>query len=639
MGHYIIGTAGHIDHGKTSLTKALTGVNTDRLKEEKLRNISIELGFAPLTLPNGQKVSIIDVPGHERFIRHMVSGVGGIDYVLIIIAADEGVMPQTKEHIQILQYLGIHQGMIILTKTDLVDDDWLAFIQEDIRDYLRSTPFAHSPIVPVSNRTGVGIEDLKKKIEEYMSIIPERPVNGPLRLPIDRVFHLKGSGSIVTGTIYSGSMNIGDEVEIHPSHKMTRIRQIHIHGEDAHTAVAGQRAALNLAGISLDDIQRGDVVVTPHAWKSSDRFDCHIEFGEEIEFTLKQRSDVKILIGTKELLATLILFDRREALPGDRIYAQIILREPTVLHREDRFIIRRPTPAITIGGGWVIDPLAVKHKINSETVLRIAQKAEGSLTDRILDFLSSMPVIAELKSTILAELKLNSDTIDPALQELLHDDRIQSINRNSQNYYMNVDRLNHLTEQIRQYVKTYHTQFPTRKGVNKAELTKRFIPSTPTKVANLLWDEWVSRGTLIVLKDDVSLPSFKPYVPDHWKRFEKQVESELIKDGLSVNKWSDYCQELHIATHISQELLHYFLNQDVLYSLGEDLYIHKQHFLEAKRILIHFFSQSEKLHVGDARDLFQLSRKYLIPLLECLDNHHITIRKEDFRLLHPSCQS
>ncbi|MGB0089395.1 MAG: selenocysteine-specific translation elongation factor, partial [Planifilum fulgidum] len=387
MSHYVLGTAGHIDHGKTALTKALTGVDTDRLKEEKERRISIEPGFAPFRLPSGQKVSIVDVPGHERFIRQMVSGVAGIDLVLLVVAADEGVMPQTREHLHIIELLNIRTGVIVLTKMDVADPELIPLIEEDLRMLTKNTALEGAPICRVSARTGEGLDELVQTLDRLVSSLPPRQSEAPFRLPIDRVFTIRGAGTVVTGTVQSGSARTGDELEILPGNLRVRVRQIQVHGETVPRATAGQRAAFNLSAADADRLYRGQTLTEAGAWSVTDRLDARVKSLPDLDFTLKHRALLKLLIGTAETMAELILYDRKEWEPGEDTFVTLRLREPVVAGRGDRFILRRPSPAATIGGGEVIDPYPPKHKIRPESALWIAQRLSAGLEDRILEAL------------------------------------------------------------------------------------------------------------------------------------------------------------------------------------------------------------------------------------------------------------
>jgi len=366
MKHFIIGTAGHVDHGKTALIKAITGIDTDRLKEEKERGISIELGFASLTLPDGRTFGIVDVPGHERFIRNMVSGASGIDMVIMVIAADEGVMPQTREHLHICSLLGIKKGLVALTKVDMVAGEWLDLVKDDVREFLKGTFLEASPVIPVSSIAGTGLKELLDALGRVASEIEGESEEGPFRLPVDRAFTMKGFGTVVTGTLISGDIKLGEEVEILPPGITAKVRGIQIHNQSATIAEAGQRTAINLQGVERNTIVRGVVLARPRTFKPSIRLDVCLEYLSNNNRRLKNRNLVRFHVGTNEVIGRIILLDREDVEPGAKASTQIVLESPIVAMARDRFVIRSYSPVTTIGGGMIVDPLPKKHKRSSE---------------------------------------------------------------------------------------------------------------------------------------------------------------------------------------------------------------------------------------------------------------------------------
>lgn len=488
MSHYVLGTAGHIDHGKTALTKALTGVDTDRLKEEKERRISIEPGFAPFRLPSGQKVSIVDVPGHERFIRQMVSGVAGIDLVLLVVAADEGVMPQTREHLHIIELLNIRTGVIVLTKMDVADPELIPLIEEDLRMLTKNTALEGAPICRVSARTGEGLDELVQTLDRLVSSLPPRQSEAPFRLPIDRVFTIRGAGTVVTGTVQSGSARTGDELEILPGNLRVRVRQIQVHGETVPRATAGQRAAFNLSAADADRLYRGQTLTEAGAWSVTDRLDARVKSLPDLDFTLKHRALLKLLIGTAETMAELILYDRKEWEPGEDTFVTLRLREPVVAGRGDRFILRRPSPAATIGGGEVIDPYPPKHKIRPESALWIAQRLSAGLEDRILEALKDRLFMSP--SELARHLTEPEKAVSGALNNMEKEGRVVS-------FFDRVASTRHLQERenrVIQWLDRYHREYPMREGAPKAEVISRLLEGITAREASRLMDFWSERG-------------------------------------------------------------------------------------------------------------------------------------------------
>ncbi len=416
----LIGTAGHVDHGKTQLIQSLTGISTDRLKEEKERGISIELGYAYLTLPDGRKAGIVDVPGHEKFVRQMLAGASGMDVVLLVIAADEGIMPQTKEHLDILTLLKVNKGIVVLTKIDLVDQEWLAMIEQDVRDKLKDTIFAHSPLCKVSAITGEGKQDLLHTLNEVLEQAESRRIDRPARMPVDRVFTIQGFGTVVTGSLSTGLFKKGQDVSIEPGGQKVKIRNIQIHGEQVEQAFAGQRAAINLSGIATSDIPRGVNLIQPQTYKCGQIIDVELLNLPGIKKLIKQRQRVRFHIGTSEVLGRIHLLDQEELAPGETGFAQIVLEEPVLAARGDKFVIRFYSPIITIGGGTVLGVVPHKKKRFKETVLQeLRLKAEGSIREMLIGSLQSPLTVAEIvKSTWMGQEEVE--------QQLLQDSFLES---------------------------------------------------------------------------------------------------------------------------------------------------------------------------------------------------------------------
>lgn len=385
MKHLILGTAGHIDHGKTSLVRALTGIDTDRLKEEKERGITIELGFAHLELPGDIQFGIVDVPGHERFVRAMVAGVGGMDLVMLVIAADEGVMPQTREHLEICQLLGVRKGLVALTKCDMVDEDWLHLVTEEVRDYLAGSFLEEAPIVPLSSKTGAGLEDLKTTLGQLAAEVHEKSVDGPFRLPVDRVFTVAGFGTVVTGTLLSGAMAVGDEVEVLPSGLTSRVRSIQTHGRKSEQAEAGQRVAVNLQGIDYADMARGDVIVPRGVFRTTRTVDARLDFLASAPRELKHRATLRLHSATYEVSAQAILLEGDTLAPGASAFVQLRLKSPVLLLPGDFFILRSYSPQITVGGGVVLDPAPPRRRRRSAQARELLDAlGEGADADKLL---------------------------------------------------------------------------------------------------------------------------------------------------------------------------------------------------------------------------------------------------------------
>jgi len=487
MKRIIIGTAGHIDHGKTALVRAMTGVDTDRLKEEKKRGISIELGFAPLTLPHGQSAGIVDVPGHERFVRQMLAGAFGMDLVLLIIAADEGIMPQTREHLDIIQLLGIKQGIVVITKMDLVDEEWLMMVEEDIREYLADTDLKAWPVIAVSSLDGRGIPELLNLIEQLAAEVQEKPALGQIRLPIDRVFTMTGFGTVVTGTLWSGRIKLNDALQVLPQEQTVRVRTLHVHNHKVEEALAGQRVAVNLQGIDISDIQRGNVLASPGFLKPTHRVSANLRLLKSSPRPLKNWARVRFHLGTDECLGRVVLLEHDELQPGGQGYVQIVMEEPVVCAKGDRFVIRFYSPVTTIGGGTVIDPHPPKQKRFNEAVLEeIAVKEEGDLLEVVMQEFNKRPDRIVSVEELSATAHSGTEETEEILAELHRQGLVQPLRVESRDLYISSLGLEQNTQRITQVLAEYHRRYPLRRGFPREELRSRHFKQYPVKVFNAL---------------------------------------------------------------------------------------------------------------------------------------------------------
>lgn len=619
--YYTIGMAGHIDHGKTTLTKALTHVDTDRLKEEKERGISITLGYAPIDTQDGTHVSIVDVPGHERFIRQMIAGVAGIDLVVVVIAADEGVMPQTREHIEILEFLGVKHAIIAVTKIDRVDEDMLELVSLDIAENLEGTAFEHSEVFYVDSVSGKGIQALKEKIFSQVNTIQNRDRYGSFRMPIDQVFTVQGQGTIIRGTIYEGIVKQANQLTVLPSRKKVRARNIQVHNNDVIEARAGQRTAINLTGLDREEIQRGDVLVTSEHFIVTKTIDVSIRFVKAIRHTLKQRAPVKVHIGTSEVIGKIVFFDRNELTEAtEEVLCQIRLDKEVVARREDRFILRRPTPVETIGGGWVIDPIGEKYRFGHETIEMLEKKKQGSQEDLIVDALSNDGLLS------LDQLIQLTSLDKEVVAKLLENDQFISLPSKK---YARKKEVEIIKDMLVTELKHYHQTFPMRMGMNKAELTQMVQAHVPKQLVAYTLEEAIVEDIIKKESQYIAVTSFSPHLPEKWAKRMIEIIQTVAADGLSVQKWEDY----FISTPFSQkeidELKNYLLQTEQAYPLTAELLVDKNAFEQA----IHTLRQQtgDSFDLKDAKEIWNVSRKYLIPLLELLDRLELTKRDETQR--------
>ncbi|MGP8090651.1 MAG: selenocysteine-specific translation elongation factor, partial [Syntrophobacteraceae bacterium] len=488
MKQVILGTAGHIDHGKTSLIKALTGIDTDRLKEEKLRGITIELGFAHMDMPGGERLGIVDVPGHEKFVKHMVAGATGIDLVALVIAADEGVMPQTREHMEICELLRVKKGLVVLTKIDLVNDsDWLEMVREDIVEFLKTTFLEGCEIIAVSAVTGQGLEELKKSLARLFAEVEPKSSEGPFRLAIDRVFTMRGFGTVITGTSISGRLQIGDPVVIYPNGLKSKVRGIQTHGNDVQEVLPGQRTAVNLQGMERALIERGDVLASVGALSASHMIDIQLELLKSAPRPLKHRAKIRFHTGTAEHLATMILLDRQELKPGEKTFAQIRLDQPTAVLRGDRFVLRSYSPVLTIGGGTVLHPLPRKHKGSAkrEAVKALEKLFKSPEPDIILWHLQDAGWAGLGEVELRIRTNVPQKFLEKTLQQFTSARKVVLYDKENRKL-IHPDALEEMKSSVTSILADYHSRFPLKPGMSKEEIPALLSKPIDSKLYNFV---------------------------------------------------------------------------------------------------------------------------------------------------------
>lgn len=620
--YFTIGMAGHIDHGKTSLTKALTNVDTDRLKEEKERQISIELGFAPLYEDQKVQISVIDVPGHERFIRQMIAGVAGIDLVVLVVAADEGVMPQTREHLEILGFLGIKNGIIAITKIDRVEEEFIELVKDDILAELQGTVFENAPFMMVDSLSKKGIDELKSFIIKVLNHQDMRDPKGDFRLPIDQVFTVKGQGIVVRGTVYEGTVEEGQSLLVMPKRIEVKARQIQVHHKPAQKAYAGQRTAINLSGVSKEDLVRGDVLVSSEHFIVTNTIDVALKVVEDLEYMVKQRMPIKLHIGTTEVMGRIVFFDRNELQEEKaEILCQLRLEEEILTKRGDRFIIRRPSPQETIGGGWVIDPRGDKYRFGKQTIEELEKKKAGSPKERIT------AALYDAKSLSMNELMKRTSLAEETLMK--HLENPEFIHYNGKEYTLKVI-IDSIKEDIFDYLLHFHQKYPMKTGINKAELVQFFQKRFAKPLLDFVIENGINNEVFRRKGQFVSLGNFTPHVPPSWQKRVENMLEDLKNDGLKVQNFHDYLNTSGIAEALVGDLRKFLEEERVIVMLDEQFAYYGQHFYAAVEKL-HSKTGSE-FEVGDAKDILDLSRKYIIPFLEKLDSLGLTKRVENKRV-------
>lgn len=632
MKRLIIGTAGHIDHGKTTLVRKLTGMNTDRLKEEKQRGISIELGFAPFTLPNGQKAAIVDVPGHERFIRHMLAGAFGIDVVLFTIAADEGVMPQTREHMDIIELLGVDQGIIVLTKKDMVDEEWLMLMEEEVREYVDQTILKGAPIMAVSSVTGEGIPELLEAITELAQTAREKPAFGHARLPIDRVFTISGFGTVVTGTLWSGHLAVGDMLELMPVQRPVKIRTLQVHNEKVQEAFAGQRVAVNLQGIEVADIKRGYLLASPGALAPSYRVDTRLHLLKSSPRALSNWNRIRFHLGTDETMGRVVLLDRDELLPGDEAYAQIVMEKPVVASKGDPFVIRYYSPVTTIGGGSIIDPVAPKQKRFREDILNeLAVKEEGSLYDLVLHELESAGVEPLSADDLSRRSGAEKAAVEEQLQQLIEDEEVIDISGKG-NQYLSSLALQQMHEQIEKAVSQYLAKYPLRQGYPKEDMRSRYFKNLNSKVFNSIL-KYMEENQMLKSKNNLlASPGYEVQPGEKEERALRGIEKILKEQLFTPPSPEEIRGQLKLEENEAFELFSYLIEQGKVLKINDNMLFTVEAIEQGKALLSDYFGQKQELSLADFRDLLNTTRKYALPLLEYYDKIRFTRRVGDIRV-------
>ncbi|WP_226534759.1 selenocysteine-specific translation elongation factor [Fictibacillus halophilus] len=624
INYYTIGMAGHIDHGKTTLTKALSGVDTDTLKEEKARKITIEPGFAPFPLTDSIHTSIVDVPGHEKLIRQMIAGVAGIDLVLLVIAADEGVMPQTREHFEILSFLDIQKGMIVVTKSDLIDDEMKLLIEEEISELTSDSIFQSFPVHFVDSLSMSGIDDLKESIANHLNDTETRSASGPFRLPIDHIFTVKGQGTVVRGTVYEGEVHEGDELEIQPGGEKVKVRKLQVHKESVQNAKAGQRAAINLSGGSKLDWKRGHVLLTPGVFSVTDTVDLVLTTGKEWAGKLKQRTQIKFYTGTAEVMGKLIFFDRNELENStDHVFCQVRLEEQIVTKRGDRFIVRRPSPEETIGGGEVIDPNGTAYKFGIGTVRMLQQKYEGTPHERVLQTLQKKGSLTP------GELVKLTDMEEPVLDKVLHElVELKSVTFIS-GYYIDEETIKRTETDLIQKLTVFHDDYPLRQGIPMAEVVQTLKGKLLQKASSGYIDRLIQLSTIKITDQFIQLPAFKPHFPKKWEKRMSQVVNILEEKKLEPDDLLSTYEAHQLPENLYSDFKYFLVNHDKALVLFDDVLIEKNTFDSAVDLLK---SQTEQsFTVQEAKNVLNISRKFLIPILECMDSKGYTVRDANLR--------
>lgn len=631
MKYIILGTAGHIDHGKSSLVKALTGTDPDRLKEEKERGITLDLGFASLDTPGGNRLGIVDVPGHEGLIKNMLAGVGGIDIVMLVIAADEGIMPQTREHLAICDLLHVKKGLIVLTKMDLVEKDWLALVQDEVREFVRGTFLEKSPIVPVSSKTAENLPALVQELDKLAKDVSPKSSNGILRLPIDRVFTMKGFGTVITGTLLSGTISTEQEVEILPKGIKTRVRGIQSHNQAVQRAVAGQRTAVNLQAVEKDQLSRGDTIVSHGFFVSTKTLDAKLDLLKQAPRGLKTGSRIRFYNNTQEAIGRVTLVGANELASGQDGFVQFRLEQPVIVQHGDRFIIRFYSPMETLGGGMVLDPHPRRHKqaAMQESLKNLGTLEKGTTGDRLALLISGKGLAGMEEADAIGAVALDKQEITAALASLAQKKIVLRVD----NLYFHASHLGTLEKKALDLIARYHKDNPLKPGLEKEELKGMLRMRLSPKVLNLALDGLVKRKQIESEGSRLRLPGFKAAVGKDQSAVKDKIVEAIRKGGPQPPLREELPALLSITDRDAKDLLKLLADEGRTVRINDSLHLHKDT-LESIRVdLKKFLEEKKEITMAEFRDLARTSRKFAVPLMEYFDSQKLTQRIGDKRVL------
>ena len=633
MKHIVMGTAGHVDHGKTSLIKALTGIDTDRLKEEKERGITIEPGFASLDLPDGLRLGVVDVPGHERFIKNMMAGASGIDFVMLVIAADEGVMPQTKEHLCICSFLGISKGIVVITKTDLIDPEWLELVMDDVTNFLEDSFLEGAPVVPVSAATGAGLPELMREMDKLAQTIDAGDDHGIFRLPVDRVFTMKGFGTVVTGTILSGTIASGETVEILPSGIRGKIRGIQVHNVLVEQAEGGQRTAVNLQGLAREAVIRGNVLVHPGTFIPSRLLDVTFEYLPGFERILKHRALIRVHCGTSEIMARLLLVDREEMKSGERIFAQLLLDEPIAAIAGDPFVVRNYSPVTTIGGGVIHDPHPPRHKrFNDDIISDFAVLAGDNSAGKVRVILKR----GGLGGVTFHELTLHTGITGKTLRKILEQmfSAGEALLPDKQEMrVLSRHAWETLLGRVETILKRYHLHNPLRAGISREELKVNLSLTYDQKVFAAVMRDLEKRGKIVIEQENVRLAGHYVDLGEDLAVLRQKIEDIYISSGLTPPSTKEVMERYPDQKKKAEDVFAVLLREGALIRVGEGLNFHRSAIAKLREDYKNLLLLQNEATPASFKDLTGLSRKYIIPLMEYFDMDKLTIRSGDVRIL------
>lgn len=625
MKNIIIGTAGHIDHGKTTLIKALTGRNTDRWEEEQRRGITIDLGFTYFDLKNGDRVGIIDVPGHERFINNMVAGVVGMDLVMLVVAADEGIMPQTREHMDILGELGIEKSILVLNKCDLVEEDWLELVKEEIKEELEGTFLEQAPIVEVSAATGQGIPELIEVIERLAAEeVVEKDVNTIPRLPIDRVFSLSGFGTIITGTLLAGTISKEDNLQVYPIGKECKIRNIQVHGQDVEKCYAGQRVAINLSNVKKSELRRGCVLAPPNNMKNTMLLDVKLNVLPSSMRVLTNHTRLHLFTGTSEILCRAVLLDKEEIGPGESGFVQLRLEEEIALRRGDKFVVRFYSPMETIGGGIVLEPNPKKKKRFDKDAIEELQRKESGSSEDVIELHVKSHEETMITVTELAKLTaLSMEEVTEDVQSLEQQGIVKVFRMKKDTYVWHTIHEQNMRHRLTEALCDYHETYPYRYGMKKAEIYMTYMKKVKLNVFDLYVEMLSEEGALKRHQEFLQLPEFEVRKDAVYEKVLKTVQKQFEKAQFDFQRFSEFSFG-NIKREEVEDIMLLLIDEDIVVKITEDIYTLKSIIEKAKEVIQNRLKENPLITIAEVRDLLGTSRKSAKPILEYMDSIKVT---------------
>ncbi len=631
MKYIILGTAGHIDHGKSSLVKALTGTDPDRLKEEKERGITLDLGFASLDLPGGNRLGIVDVPGHEGLIKNMLAGVGGIDIVMLVIAADEGIMPQTREHLAICDLLHVKKGLIALTKIDMVEKDWLVLVQDEVRDFVKGTFLEKSSLVPVSSRTGENLPVLIQELARLAGEVTPKSSNGILRLPIDRVFTMKGFGTVITGTLLSGTISVDQEVEILPKGIKTKVRGIQTHNQAVQRSVAGQRTAVNLQGVEKDLLTRGDTIVSAGFFAPTKSLDAKLGLLAQAPRGLKTGSRIRFYNSTQEAIGRVALLGTNELAPGHDAYVQFRFERPVIVQQDDRYIIRFYSPMETLGGGMILNPHPRRHRqaTMQESLKNLGILEHGTIEERLALFISGKGLAGMEEAEAIGTIAADKQDVIAALASLAQKKTALRVD----NLYVHSTQLIALEKKALYIIGKYHEEHPLKSGLEKEELKGMLRMRMSPKVLNVTIDGLIKKKQVETDGSRLRLPGFKAAVGKDQSVVKDRIVEAIRKGGSQPPLREEIPALLNITEKDARDLLKLLAEEGRTVRINDSLHLDKDIIERIRTDLKKYLGDKKEITMAEFRDLAKTSRKFAVPIMEYFDSQKLTQRVGDKRVL------